>query len=75
MSSLQNPIDYKRLQVLISILEDLNDKENSASYSSLCKDLLVNFGVRVSVEQIIEYYEPTVEELKEDLEIQYRNVF
>lgn len=67
------PIDYSKLQQYISILEDLNDK-NKLSYSSLVKDLLESFGIKISIEQLEEYYEPTVEELKEDLEIQYRNV-
>jgi len=75
MEDPKDKIDYNSLRKYIKILEDLNDKDSSASLSSLSKDLLVNFGLKISVEKLIEFYEPTIDELVEDLEIQHRNVF
>ena len=66
-------LSYSELQNCIDILEDLNDKKK-LSYSDLVKNLLENFSIKISVKELQEYFEPTVEELQEDLEIQYRNV-
>lgn len=67
-------ISLSKLQMYVNILEDLNDKQKYSNYETLCKDLLVNFGIRVKLEEIRELYEPTVEELSTDLEILYNNV-
>lgn len=67
-------ISLSKLQMYVNILEDLNDKQKYNNYETLCKDLLVNFGIRVKLEEIRELYEPTVEELSRDLEILYNYV-
>lgn len=67
-------INLSELQFYINILEDLNDKQNYSNYDSLCKDLLVNFGIRITKKEYLQLLEPTAEELAKDLEIMYRNV-
>lgn len=74
MSLTQKPVGYSELQVYIDILNDIEGKNNKKSYSSLVKDLLVNFGIRISVNELNELYEPNLEEIKKDLEIQVNNV-
>jgi hypothetical protein len=68
-----NPIDYEKLRFYTGILEDINDKQK-LSYSDLSKNLLETFGFRISKIELIELDEPTVEEMKMDLEIQIKNV-
>jgi hypothetical protein len=65
--------DSRTLQDYVNIIEDLNRKEK-CSYNYLIKNLLENFGLRISLSEIRELYEPNLEELKRDLEIQIKNV-
>lgn len=74
MESTEKSVDYSKVQHYINIIEDLNKTKEKSSYSSLVKDLLVNFGIRITIKELNELYEPNEEELRRDLEIQYRNV-
>ena len=74
MINTETNIDYNKIQNCINIIEDLNKTKEKASYSSLVKDLLVSFGIRITIKELSELYEPSVDELREDLEIQMRNV-
>ncbi len=70
----EDKIDYSSLQHHVNILEDLKIIEKNSSYSNLCKNLLETFGIKISIKEIQELYEPSIDELREDLEIQYKNV-
>lgn len=74
MELTKKPINYSDLQYYMNILEDLNRTMEKKSYSSLVKDLLVNFGIKITVQELNELYEPSIDELEKDLEIQMRNV-
>ena len=69
----EKTIENSKIQYYIDVLNDLNGK-NKLSYNSLVKDLLETFGLKITIKQIEELYEPSIEELETDLEIQYRNV-
>lgn len=75
MDNSKETLDYSKIQGLVNTLEDLRIVEKNSSYSNLCKNLLETFGIKLNIKEIQELYEPTVDEIKEDLEIQYNNVF
>lgn len=56
-NELRNNVSIEEIRPFVKILEDLNDKEKYTNYQTLCKDLLVNFGIRVKIEQIRKIYE------------------
>lgn len=64
----------------INLLEDLNNgKKPYVNYETLRKDLLVEFGVKTTIENIRKLFketlsEPTIEDEQEDLKIIYNNV-
>ncbi len=74
MEETKKPTNYSEIQKHIDVLGYLGLVEKNSSYSCLCKNLLENFGIKVSLSEIQELYEPSIEELKTDLEIQYNNV-
>ena len=63
----------------VSLLEDLNGKKEYLDYELLKKDLLVEFGIKVTIENIRSFFdellkEPSVKDDLIDLEIMYNNV-
>ncbi|TXG84982.1 MAG: hypothetical protein E6R13_02435 [Spirochaetes bacterium] len=66
--------NLSELQLYVNLLEDLNGKKKYTNYELLKKDLLIEFSVNVTIEQIRLLYEPTVEEEIRDREILLRNV-
>ena len=65
--------NLSELQLYVNLLEDLHEK-NYTNYELLKRDLLIEFGVRVTMEEIRELYEPTVEEEVLDRQILYNNI-
>lgn len=68
------PKDLGEVCKLITILEDLNDKQVYTNYELLNKDLLETFGIKITREDYEKITEPTIEDLALDLEIQMKNV-
>lgn len=63
----------------IRILEDLNGKKPYTDYELLKKDLLIEFGIRITLSEIRELLDelldiPSLEEEVEDLQIMYKNI-
>lgn len=61
------------LQYYVNLLEDYHEKKYT-NYELLEKDLLIEFGVRTSRQELNELFEPTIEEEIEDISILYRNI-
>jgi hypothetical protein len=66
--------NLSELQLYVNLLEDLHSKKKYTDYELLRKDLLIEFGIKVTIEDIRRLYEPTVEEEIRDREILLRNV-
>lgn len=67
------------LRAYIKILEDLNGKKPYLDYQLLKEDLLIEFGVRITVDKIRELLNelldiPLLEDEVEDLQIMYKNI-
>lgn len=68
-----NITNLSELQFYVNLLEDYHEKKY-INYELLRKDLLVEFGVRITIKEIHQLYEPTIEEEVEDISILYRNI-
>ncbi len=68
-----NITNLSELQFYVNLLEDYHEKKYT-NYELLRKDLLIEFGVRITIEEIHQLYEPTIEEEVEDISILYRNI-
>jgi len=66
--------NLSELQAYVNILEDLHGKKKYTNYELLRKDLLIEFRLKIPIEQIRELFEPTVEEEILDREILLKNV-
>lgn len=66
--------NLSELQLYVNLLEDLNGKKKYTNYELLRRDLLIEFSVNVTIENIRLLFEPTVEEEIRDREILLRNV-
>lgn len=66
--------NLSELQLYVNLLEDLHGKKKYTNYELLKKDLLIEFSVSVTIEEIRLLFEPTVEEEIRDREILLRNV-
>ena len=62
------------LQFYVNLLEDFNDKKKYTDYNLLQKDLLIEFGIKTTRSELVELFEPTVEEMVKDIQIQLMNV-
>lgn len=62
------------LQLYVNLLETQKNKKYT-DYELLVKDLKYEFNIDVSLKQIRELYEPTVEEDSLDKQILYNNIF
>lgn len=61
------------------ILEDLNGKKSYSDYEILRKDLLIEFKIKTTIEELRSAFneqleQPTLEEEVEDLKMMYQNV-
>ena len=65
--------NLSELQAYVFLLEDLNEKVYT-DYEKLRKDLLIEFGVKVTIDEIRKLYEPTIEEDILDRTILYNNI-
>lgn len=68
-----NVTNLSELQYYVNLLEDYHERKYT-NYELLRRDLLIEFGVKVSREEIQQMYEPTIDEEVEDMSILYRNV-
>jgi len=68
-----NVTNLSELQYYVNLLEDYHEKKYT-DYELLKKDLLIEFGVRITIQEIHQMYEPTIEEDVEDMSILYRNI-
>ena len=65
--------NLSELQAYVNILEDYHEKKYS-NYELLKKDLLIEFGIKVTIDSIRKLYEPTIEEDALDKQILYNNI-
>lgn len=66
-------LNSKDLDVCRGILEDLHDGKK-LGYSELVEELLINFGVKTTKEELIKLDEPTAYDERLDLLLQYKNI-
>ncbi len=66
-------INSKEIEVYKQILTDLNDGKK-LSYNELEELLLINFGLKITKQELISMDSPTFLDESIDLKIQYRNI-
>lgn len=66
-------MNSKELSVYVNILRDLNDG-NKLSYNELTKQLLIEFGVKATIEDLMRVDEPTFIDEAIDKQIMYKNI-
>lgn len=67
-------INNKELELYRGILTDLNDGK-SLSYNQLVEQLLINFGIKTTIKELIQFDEPTFVDEQVDLKLQYKHLF
>ncbi len=68
-----NITNSKELDFYRGMISDLHDGKQ-LSYEELVKELLVEFGIRITKKEIIEFLDPTAIDLAEDLKVLYRTI-
>ncbi len=66
-------ISIEELNYYIKILNDFNEN-NSLSYSELSNELLVNFKLKISKEELYQMLDTTIQDDVTDLIIIYKNI-
>lgn len=66
-------INSQELDLYRGIIKDLHDGKE-LGYSELERELLINFGIRITKKELIQLDEPTMLDSLVDLKIQYRNI-
>lgn len=66
--------NLSELQFYVNILEDHHGKKKYTDYELLRKDLLTEFGVKITRQQINELFEPNIIEEQLDLKLIYEKI-
>jgi len=71
---MKGPNTLSELQFYVNLLEDINGKKKYTNYDTLEKDLLIEFGIRTTRQELNELFEPTLEEQELDLKLIYNKL-
>jgi len=71
---MKGPNTLSELQFYVNLLEDINGKKKYTNYDTLEKDLLIEFGIRTTRQELNELFEPTLEEHELDLKLIYNKL-
>lgn len=71
---MKGPKSLSELQFYVNLLEDINGKKKYNNYDSLKEDLLIEFGIKTTRQELNELYEPNLTEAKLDLKLIYGNL-